>query len=212
MKFVEEWIYEIEQKTALYKQAFVEIGAASYIAKLYRTHLIKKKLFKLIYYNHFVKALTIQRYYRGFHARKMLYKSKANQRKMAKLQDEKAIIIQKYVRRYLAQLLLDRLYEVKDLEHEQRYNDKLLKLAQGQSRGVLSRWAHQWRRWMRTNNLKLFHDKALVIQRIYRGYHGRQRAILIRIMNSVRELKKVYRQRHKAVVKIQKRWRGYSTR
>lgn len=214
MKFVHEWIYEMEQKSVLHKQVFMEMGAVSYISKAYRTYLIKKRLFKLIFYNHFVKAITIQRYYRGCATRKMHRVRMVNKRKLEALQFQKAIIIGKYVRRYLAQCQLDRMFDEKDAIHGEKYNLKLLKLAQGETMAfVCKKYVHRWKHWyFFGKKYKIYNEKAAMIQRVYRGYHGRQRAYFVRIMNSVRVIHKLQMKRYRAIKKIQKVWRGYMTR
>eukprot|EP01039_Chlorochromonas_danica_P008918 gene8917-9836_t len=213
LSHVASWVHAMETFPTNYRLRALQQTSAAFIIKAYRSYRIKKKLYKLVYYNRFARAIIIQRYYRGFRERKAYLQHLEEKYREERMKNKNAVIIQKYVRRFLAELALDRLYEAKDNRQIELYNQKLLLLAQGD--GCLTffkRYLHRWRYWHPFSKEKVYEKKALLIQKVYRGYHGRQRAYLLKIMQTVEKVQAAQLKRYRAVVRIQKHWRGYQTR
>lgn len=213
LSHVASWVHAMETFPTNYRLRALQQTSAAFIIKAYRSYRIKKKLYKLVYYNRFARAIIIQRYYRGFRERKAYLQHLEEKYREERMKNKNAIIIQKYVRRFLAELALDRLYEAKDNRQIELYNQKLLLLAQGDGcLTFLKRYLHRWRYWHPFSKEKVYERKALLIQKVYRGYHGRQRAYLLKIMQTVEKVQAAQLKRYRAVVRIQKHWRGYQTR
>lgn len=56
------------------------------------------------------------------------------------------------------------------------------------------------------------HKKAIKIQKIWRGYYGRKRAFIVRVLTTLRVINDAFLLRNKKMIKIQRHWRGYITR
>ena len=100
--FVEQMLDHLRQMREQKKILFLHNGAELYIAKAVRAFHMRKKLNRLIYWNRFVRAVTIQRMYRGYRARLRCTKLGKQKRQRAKLENESAVKLQAIVRSVIA--------------------------------------------------------------------------------------------------------------
>ena len=121
--FVEQMLNHLRQMREQKKILFLHNGAELYIAKAVRAFHMRKKLNKLIYWNRFVRAVTIQRMYRGYRARVRCTKLGKQKRKRAKLENESAVKVQAIVRSFIARCHFIRLLEKRE-ERMQKLLDK----------------------------------------------------------------------------------------
>ena len=214
MQFVQGWLADLAVKKAQYQQCFTEHGAEFYIAKAYRTYIIKKKLRKIIYVYHFSKAIVIQRTYRGYRVRKKYRATLA--RIFAKEQQERhaAIVIQCSYRAYRSRCKVITMFQRKQEMDELRYEKKMAKLESNFSNPLIV-WKNRWIKF-RTHYLtvafiermKYYHFKATIIQRYYRGFHGRNRAFIVRAKDAWQQYLLKTTKRRNAGIVIQRHWRG----
>jgi hypothetical protein len=208
---VNAWLSDLREFKRKQVQHLMETGAEIYIAKAFRTLLFRKKLKTLLHWNRFKSAVLIQRVYKGYCVRKKfthiwsLYKQDQRNKSASVLR------IQMMVRRYFAYKKLFHLATMKNKRSKIRQQQKLLFLATisrfNQGRKLYRLAASLWR-----NQDDYLRDHATVIQRHYRGYHGRQRAVIIRIHNLIARQNKRFTRMIKAVCRIQRRWRGFICR
>lgn len=213
MSFVDHWLQTLAAKTETYRHLFLEQGAASYIARAYRNHLIVRRLHRLVYWNHIAKSVVIQRVYRGYRVRKVFRKRLTLYRAHLQRQEEASIVIQRYIRRWLAELYADGLHSERQAAKDARYQDKLWRLAKGVSLGKKLKVIRR-KLWLRTRIYKMWylHQQAILIQRIWRGHHGRVRMWFVRVHHRLAYWARIHQRRMHAALLIQTRYRGYLTR
>jgi hypothetical protein len=211
--FVEHWLQTLARKSEQYRHAFYRNGAVSYISRAYRHYLITRRLHRLVYWNHVAKAIVLQRVYRGYRMRKTYRVRVSLYRDVQRQQERAAVVIQSCVRRFLAECQADALFAAREAHKQQRYQAKLWKLAQGVS------WRRRYAVWMRSWSLKTriykmlyLHSKAMEIQRIWRGHHGRVRMWYVRVHRRLHYWHVYFQRRHRAATRIQARIRGLLAR
>lgn len=186
-------------------------GAETYIAKAYRTLVIRRKLKNLLYWNRYRCATLIQRIYMGYRVRKKFLKVWKLHKDRQALEHRSAIKIQLLIRRYVAKCKLFALIKKKARLAKERKAKKLLLMA------TSSKSSLKWMFVLLYRKTKLFrihmlHKKATIIQKVWRGKHGRKRAFIVRVTKAIKKIRDAYERRHAAAAKIQRNWRGFNTR
>eukprot|EP01031_Cornospumella_fuschlensis_P036608 gene36608-44410_t len=215
LQFVEDWLASLDARSQSFRTSFTQSGAQYVIASLYRKSRLLKKLHRLVYLHQHAMAIKIQKHLRGYWVRKQFRLSRQEKEEQLQREIVQIIIIQKYVRRYLAQMLLLRMIQEQDSARIVKYNEKLFLLAQGPKNAFFHRLWHKLKYrgimvWM--SKEKKYNACARNIQRLYRGFHGRQRAKVLRIKNQVDILNEELKLRRRSAIKIQKIFRGWKAR
>lgn len=193
-------------------QLITEDGAEICIAKAYRTLMIRRKLKKLVYWNHFRVAIIIQRYVRGHLVRRRMIDTFKNHRIRKMLENKSAVAIQAQFRRYRClKLFHNRVLQKAKLDHK-RKQQKMLKLATAATRVNIFWSLRKLFRKIQPFRYLTLNRNAIVIQRYWRGHHGRVRFFMIKCSST---LSKLYDKHAKDTIYaklIQRHWRGYITR
>lgn len=188
-----------------------EDGAEIYIAKAYRTLIFRKKLKNLLYWHRYRCALLIQRMYKGYRVRKKFHQTWALHKARTVILSRRALQLQMFVRCALARRRLYKMAFKKRLLNQERHRRKLLLLATSSSFSVRWMFVKMYRK-TQFFRIDLLHKKATVIQKVWRGRHGRQRAFIVRVMRAIEAINVRFRRRIKCVAVIQRNWRGFITR
>jgi hypothetical protein len=127
------------------------------------------------------------------------------------LEHRSAIKIQLLIRRYVAKCKLFALIKKKARVAKERKAKKLLLMA------TSSKSSLRWMLVLLYRKTKLFRihmlqKKATIIQKVWRGKHGRQRAFIVRVTKAIKRIRDAYDRRQAAAAKIQRNWRGFITR
>eukprot|EP01038_Epipyxis_sp_PR26KG_P012235 gene12235-16391_t len=187
IRIVEDYLSNIQNHKDAIHNHFCSTGAELQIARAYRAYRLKVKIRKLIYWNHVKCVLIIQRVYRG------------------------AVKLQRLFRGNKARALYLQMYLEKEKELDQKYKSKLKKLDQGRNNSIS--WSIRFMiRKIHPLKHRLYSAKALVIQRIWRGHHGRIRFFIIKIQHKMTSEKKQLKFKNKNACLIQACWRGYYIR
>jgi hypothetical protein len=188
-----------------------EDGAELYIAKAYRTLVFRRKLKNLLYWNRYRCAVVIQRVYKGYRVRKKFHKVWSLHKEKMVISHRRALQIQMFVRCALARRKLFALAVKKSKQKQERHRKKLLLLATSSAFNLKWMFVKMYRK-MKLFRIDLLHRKATIIQKVWRGRHGRQRAFIIRVMNAIRIINIKFRKRVKSAAIIQRNWRGFIVR
>eukprot|EP00605_Chrysophyceae_sp_TOSAG23-4_P001444 GSChrysophyteH1.ASY1.ANO1.1572.1 assembled CDS len=190
-------------------------GAANTIRHYYRGYKIRVKLKTIIFWNRWEKAISLQRFTRGHAGRKI-----AKNLLRIKLAKEKTVfdaaqIMQKRVRGINARIRFAAMIHEKKKERARR---RMLKAKYLEGRENM----------MDANNLKAFAigtlrsmmpfryillwARALIIQRVYRGYRGRRMVFIRRIKRRIRQDNAYYFGKEQGAKHFQRIFRGFRIR
>jgi hypothetical protein len=213
LKFIADYVQFLETRRLHHEKDFHQLGAVSRIVQSFRLFQMKKRLGNMLYWMRYSKAIVIQRHVRGHLVRTKNKNFRQARLRRQKLEQSSAVVLQKFFRRLVAEQKLVRLLEERELEKNRHHQEKLFKLAAGLTpfQKFKMRLVRLYRS-LRPFRYIVLNEKAVVIQRVYRGYHGRQRMKFVRIHAALQEFYKKRRLQTKQAVKIQRIWRGYSTR
>lgn len=193
-------------------QLIAEDGAEICIAKAYRTLMIRRKLKKLVYWNHFRIAIIIQRYVRGHLVRRRMIDTFKNHRIKKTLENKSAVAIQAQFRRHrCVKLFHNRVLQKAKLDHK-RKQQKMLKLATAANRVNIFWLVRKLFRKIQPFRYLTLNRNAIVIQRYWRGHHGRVRFFMIKCTSTLSKLYDKYVKETIHAKLIQRHWRGYITR
>jgi len=165
----------------------------------------------LLYWNHFRCAVLIQRMYKGYRVRKKYHTVWALHKARMVVEHRAALQIQLSIRRALARRRLHALAFKKHKLNQERHRRKLLLLATSTKTSVAWKFVKLYRK-MYLFRIDLLHKKATIIQKVWRGRHGRQRAFIVRIRMAIDAVNVKFRRRVKCIKLIQRNWRGFITR
>lgn len=211
LRFVRLWLEHLQALKAQRVRDMTESGAEIYIAKAYRTLIFRKKLKNLLYWNRYRCAVLIQRMFKGYRVRKKYHLTWSLHKAKMVIHNRRALQLQMFVRCALARRRLYKLAFKKRQLDQERHRRKLLLLATSSSFNVKWMFVKMYRK-MKFFRIDLLHKKATVIQKIWRGRHGRQRAFIVRIMRAIDAINVRFRRRIKCAAVIQRNWRGFITR
>lgn len=213
LKFIEEYVDFLEGKRLFHERQFHQHGAVSRILTTYRLYQLKKRLFNMLFWMKYTKAIVIQRLVRGFITRLKHKSFRAAKAQREKLERESAIIIQKLFRRSVAERKLFERMEAKARKKEQHHQEKLFKLAEGiPPAKKFHMFFLRMYRSLRPFRYLVLNEKAAIIQRVYRGFHGRKRIQVIKIHAHLQKFYASEKLKARACLRIQRVWRGYNTR
>ncbi len=165
----------------------------------------------LIYWNHFRCAVLIQRMYKGYRVRKKYHTVWALHKARMVVEHRAALQIQMCIRSALARRRLHALAFKKHKLNQERHRRKLLLLATSTKTSLSWKLVKLYRK-LYLFRIDLLHKKATIIQKVWRGRHGRQRAFIVRIRKAIDAVNVKFRWRVKCVKLIQRNWRGFITR
>lgn len=129
LRFIQGWLEHIKDMRQKHVDYHVNNGAVLYISKAYMMFKMRKRLTKLLYWNHYAKSIIIQRYYRGYIIRKKVTPRLLNYKHSLLTENQNATIIQKIVRGYYGRKRFTYLVYKKEQEQDLKYQEKLLRLA-----------------------------------------------------------------------------------
>lgn len=201
------WLQQKQERRERNKEGFRMGGAELSIARTYRMFILAKKLKKLRFWNRFGKAVQIQAIFRGFSTRKKTDKKMAVFRVRLAKRQASALVIQMLARSYIARCRFDRLYEARESVRQKEYVEKRRRLA-SRRKYFLTRIAMRMIpfQYLRRNRF------ATIIQRVWRGYHGRFRFLFCLVNKQIKLFNDNALRREKAAILLQKRIRGMQTR
>jgi hypothetical protein len=213
MKFVSDYIQFLDNKRLYHEKQFHHLGAVSRIVSSYRLYQMKKRLFNMLHWMKYTKAILIQKVVRGYLIRKKNKNFKLEKLQRQKLEEEKAVVLQKFFRRIVAEQKVLRLMELKEQERMRHHQQKLFKLAEGLSSfAKMKMFMVKCYRNVRPFRYLVLKEKAILIQKTYRGYHGRQRMKFVRLRARLDEFYRIQNLKIKQLRKLQRVWRGFITR
>jgi hypothetical protein len=213
MKFIGEFINFLENKRFSHEKGYQEVGAISRILQTYRLYVLKKRLFNMLYWLKYSKVIIIQRFVRGYLTRKKYQQFAKNRILRQQTEKKSAIIIQKVFHRCVAEKKYLRYYQQKQQRKQVHHQMKLLKLAEGVSFSQkCTLMGLKLYRKCRPFRYLILNEKAIMIQKIYRGYHGKQRMKFVKLHNYLNDFYKKQNIQMKAIRKIQRVWRGCNMR
>ena len=212
MSFVRKWIESISEFKAQQQKKMREDGAEMYIAKAYRTLVFRRKLKNLLYWHRYNCALRIQRVFLGYRVRKKFVKIFSLYKIQQAHKSACATKIQMMIRCHFARARLVEKALRKRKRNQERQQRKLYLLGATTQQMNLKWMIVKMYRNIVPNRMEILRRKAVVIQRYYRGHHGRKRAFIVGITNVIRNINKKHAIKMKAITKIQRSWRGYITR
>jgi hypothetical protein len=213
LNFVKNWLAHVQQRKLASQEGLFLAGAEAFIARAYRTHVIRAKLRKLVYWNHFTKAIVLQRVLRGYLARRITTKAIRAMRIRRKLELSSALVIQRFARGLRARLR----YKALVLKRQQLRTLKLeakMKRLRAVNVAKLTPWMLLGALLYKAKPFKhiRLNKKATKIQRVWRGHHGRNRAFIVRIQQTIANINRKFRLHTRSALKIQKVFRGWSLR
>lgn len=211
MLFVRRWLDDLRDFRARRLKAMTQDGAEIYIARAYRTLVFRRKLKNLLYWHRFNSALLIQRIYKGFCVRKKFHKVWSLHKKKVATEMQAAILIQKMVRCHFARRRFYQLASKNYKATQERRQRKLLQLATAHQHSLMWKMVLLYRK---TNlfRIDLLNRKATIIQKVWRGTHGRKRGFIVKVTKAIAAINKKHRHRMKSAARIQRNWRGFITR
>lgn len=186
-------------------------GAEVFIAKAYRTLVFRRKLKNLLYWNRHRCAVLIQRVYCGYRVRKKFQKIWNLHKKQVALENASALAVQQLIRSFLAKQKLKALLQKKWRAARERKARKLMLLATTNHLNLKWMLVKLYRK-TKLFRIKMLRRKAILIQKVWRGKHGRQRAFIVKVMNAINRINAAFEVRVKAASKIQRTWRGFIAR
>eukprot|EP01034_Spumella_vulgaris_P024182 gene24183-30498_t len=209
LNFVKNWLAHVQQRKLASQEGLFLAGAEAFIARAYRTHVIRGKLKKLVHWNHFAKAITMQRVLRGYLTRRVTTKALKAMRVRRKLELLSALIIQRFVRGLRARLRYRKLVTKKKEMRKLKLEAKMKRLRHVNV-GKLTPWMLLGALLYKAKPFKhiRLNKKATKIQRVWRGHHGRNRAFIVRIQQAIAKINRRYRLHTRSATKIQKVFRG----
>jgi hypothetical protein len=209
LNFVSAWLARQDALAELRLLQVRRNGAAGYISLKYRAYRTKQQVQKLLYWHRFAMSIVIQKYGRRYVAFRDYKVLSSHGRQRKALEHRSAVFLQKQFRRFVAQCVYERYLQEKEHAMQRRIASKLAILARGPS--------------FRTRSLNLlgslkpfkyvlFGKKATAIQKVYRGHHGRKRALLVTIFNAIAAFNNMLMRKFNSAAKIQRVWRGFICR
>jgi hypothetical protein len=206
------------QWEAIKKEKMKELqraGAANIIRHYYRGYKIRAKLKTIIFWNRWEKAISLQRFTRG-HAGRKIYKNLLR----IKLAKEKRVfdaaqVMQKRIRGINARILFAQILLKKKKERARRRMAKAKYLEDKQNlfdKNNLKSAAIGTLRSLMPFRYILLWDRAVKIQRVFRGFKGRRKAFIRRVKKKIREYNAYYFGKEIGAKHLQRIFRGFKVR
>lgn len=187
-------------------------GAAYIIQRFYRAYMIKNRLRTLLYWHHFELAISVQRMARGYLARQRCRRQIARFRKMIKIKIKRITILQSLWRGIKGRERALRLREKKETHKAERRRRKAERLALLAQQSQLPALLLKYKRVLRPFRYILERENATVIQRVWRGHHGRRRRLIVLARRRVEDYFIKILKKWRGSRNIQRCWRGYAVR
>lgn len=209
LDYVRQWMENIDQIQARRRQSFMEQGAALQIQRAYAASVIRRRIQNMLFWNRMEKTIHIQRMGRGFVARCKCRRMLKEQRIEADLRCAASILIQKHMRRCLIVMVFNpRIRREREAVREKRIMEKQLKM-QGRGKPLLmQRFMKRFYPFYYVKEKEM----AIRIQKVYRGHKARKRAFMVRCVQLCRSIADTDKRLNKAVVDMQRVFRGYINR
>jgi hypothetical protein len=221
IEYVHQWELSLQEKKLLQRVHYRHHGASLALSRVYRAHTIHKRLQTILYWNRFNMALRIQAFYRGHRARCRCAQLRADIVRMKRIRLNAVIRIEAWCRRHLAKKIYQEKLDKKVHKAKKRKKRKKKKLKDfvipiaGDLKLNVSSCNRSIRKTVRSNipfRYMFERRKAITIQRYYRGFHGRKRVMILKIMRKMEDLYGGYAKRVKSVIIVQKIFRGHQRR
>jgi len=191
------------------------VGASNTIKRYYRAYKVWVKLKVIIFWNRWGKAISLQRFVRGYYSRKYFKNLMRIKRAKEKRVFDAAQRMQKYVRGANARKLFAGMVLEKK---KQRARRRMAKAAYLQSKenmldvNNLRGFAIAALRGLMPFRYLLLWSRAAKIQRVYRGFRGRRVAFIRKIKTRIRLANQLYFGREKGANHMQRIFRGFKVR
>ncbi|KAJ1425251.1 hypothetical protein B484DRAFT_451176 [Ochromonadaceae sp. CCMP2298] len=208
--FLRRWLEYQADTTVRLGEVMRQGGAETFIAKAYRAMVIRRKIKKLLYWSRYEKSIKIQCIYRGYCARKAFKVVLRRERALEALRHTGARRMQMLARRFLAVRTLHHRLVLKKKRDQARRQQKLLALAT-QNSNLPFQMVKLYRRtvWLRH---KVLRRNAILIQRVWRGHHGRVRAFYVRVRRVCEGMIRRHELEMRAAQRLQRHWRSFMSR
>jgi len=191
------------------------VGASNTIKRYYKACKVREKIKTIIFWNRWGKAISLQRFTRGYYGRKIFKNLMRIKKAKEKRVFDAAQRMQKYVRganarKMFAGMLLEkkkqrarrRMAKAKYMESKENMFDKnnIKGFAMAAARSLMPfRYLLLW-------------SRAAKIQRVYRGFRGRRVAFIRKIKTRIRKANQLYFGREKGANHMQRIFRGFKVR